>query len=93
MDKIVLTLDKPIVDANLEPLELSKHFIKSTEDESKHYEVTIEVNNMDMAPTAIFFSLKPRANIDFDVKMSNFKGSDLIYSFLKSGHIREIYYE
>ena len=93
MGKIALTVDTPLVNEKFEVLEASKDFLEKTQDERTNFIATILVKDMSMAPTAMFFALRKRINIEFCVKLNNFKGSDFIYSFLKSSHIKEIEYE
>jgi hypothetical protein len=90
MVKKQLTLDYPLVDENLNTLESAEEFIKETSDEFTKYEVLINVNDLSMVPTALFFSLKPRLNINFKVKLGSFKGANFVHSFLISGHIKEV---
>lgn len=92
MDIKKLTLDYPLVDDNLEELETAKAFIKECSDESKKYEIELVINDPKMISTAVLFALKPRINTNFKVKLSNFKGSDFVYSLLRSSHIKEIEY-
>lgn len=92
MGKISLTVDKPLVDEQFNVLKISNDFLEKTNNERDNFLVHILVNDMSMVPTAMFFSLRKRINIDFVVKLSNFKGSDFVYSFLKSSHIKEIEY-
>lgn len=94
MDKITITLDYPLVDDNFEVIEeKANDFIEKTNDESKKFIVNIKVRDMTMVPTAMFFSFRDRINIDFIVELGKFTGSDFIYSFLKSGHIKGVIYE
>lgn len=93
MGKKKLTLDYPLVDENLNVLEVASTFINQTLNELDTYEVTILVKDLKMAPTAMFFSMKNRRNMEFIVKLTRFKGSNFVHSFLKSGFIKEIVYE
>lgn len=92
MDIKKLTLDYPLVNDNLEELEDAQRFIKETSDESKKYDVEIIIKDESMISTAVFFALKPRFNMNFKARLDFFKGSDILYSFLRSSHIEEIYY-
>lgn len=94
MDREKLVIDYPLVDENFNSiLPASENFLDKTKDEFTKFDVTIKVHSLDMAPTAMFFSLKPRINIDFYVEMKEFTGSNFIESFLYQGHIKEIYHE
>lgn len=88
-----LFIDYPLVDDNFNSLEGAEDFAKKVSDEFQKFEVTIKVESLKMASTAIFFSLKPRLNVDFIVELEDFAGSSFVHSFLKSGHIKEIKYE
>jgi len=90
MAKKQLTVDYPLVDENLNTLEASNEFIKQTSDEFTEYEVLINVPDLHMVPTAMFFSLKARRNMKFKVNLGNFKGANFVHSFLISGYIKEV---
>lgn len=89
-EKIII--NSPLVDENLNVLESADSFIKQTEDEFNTYDVIIEVSDLSMVPTAMFFSLRLRRNINFTVKLNDFPGANFIHSFLISGHIKEVTY-
>lgn len=93
MVKTEFTLDYPLVDENFNTLEVAHGFIEKTNDELKKHLVTIIVKDVDMVPTAMFFSLRKRNNVSFIVNLGNFKGANFVYSFLMSGHISEVIYE
>lgn len=90
MAKKQLTVDYPLVDENLNVLESAADFIKETSDEFMNYEVLIDVPSLPMVPTAVFFSLKPRRNVEFRVKLGDFQGANFVHSFLISGYIKEV---
>jgi ABC-type microcin C transport system permease subunit YejB len=91
LDKVKFTLDNPLVDVNFNPIEdASNEFIRMTQDEFTNYEVTINVNSLDMAATAMFFSMRKRPNVEFIAKIKDFIGADFFESFLRSGHILEV---
>lgn len=90
MATVKLTVDYPLVNEELEPEESAESFIEKTSDEFKDYEVSIEVKDYNMVPTAVFFGLKPRRNMKFRVILSKFPGSDFVHSFLKTAYIEEI---
>jgi hypothetical protein len=90
MDEKQLTVDYPLVDENLNVLESAAEFIKKTSDEFSNYEVLINVDDLAMVPTAVFFSLKPRRNMSIKVKLGDFKGANFVHSFLISGYVRVV---
>jgi len=87
-------INKPFVDENFNEFEenktLIKDFLNEISDERIVHNVLIEVKDLDMAPTAIFFSLKKRINVRFTVKIWDFEGANFIHSFLKNSHIEEV---
>jgi hypothetical protein len=87
-------IDKPFVDGNFQEIpenkNLVKLFIEKTSDESVVHDILIDVNNLDMVPTAVFFSLKKRINANFTVRLGDFKGADFLHSFLKNSHVNEV---
>lgn len=93
MDIKKLLIDYPLVDEDLNPNPDGVEFSQELMDEMQKHEVSINVNSFDMVPTAVAFSLKSRINADFIVNLKKFPGSDFVYSFLKSSHIKEINYE
>ena len=90
MAQTEFTLDYPLVDENFNTLESANEFIDKTKNEFEKYAVNIIVNNLNMVPTAMFFSLRKRNNIKFKVHLGNFLGADFVHSFLLSGHIAEV---
>lgn len=85
MGKIPILVDFELVDQDLNPIEsTSARFLELTGDELAEHEVTIEVNNRNMVPTAMVFCLRKRPNTTIVVNLAEFPGSDFVYSFLMS---------
>lgn len=81
-----IDLRKPLYDNDLEYVAARESYIKELAEELSNeeynYDLHIHIDNVEMVPTALAFSMSKRHNVDCHAYIGDFEGNYAVYSFL-----------
>lgn len=89
-ERIAIKVTKPLIDENFNQLPSANKVVDKISDESKEFDLFIDVDSIDMVYTALALSMSKRINVNCHARIGDFFGNHFVYSYLSGSFFETV---